>query len=85
MMPVILESQLACVHSWRTYNYVETDEEVKELVAMADSHHIEAWGYITDTTQQVERAMQFGFTNLTANDPHAVIDYLNKTNRRSER
>ena len=62
-----------------------TDEEVRELVAMADSHYIEAWGYITDTTQQVERAMQFGFANLTANDPHAVIDYLNKTNRRSER
>lgn len=62
-----------------------TDEEVAELVALADSYGIEAWGYITDTTEQVERAMKFGFTNLTANDPHAVIAYLDACGHRSER
>lgn len=62
-----------------------TDEEVAELVALADRYGLEAWGYITDTVEQVERAMQFGFTNLTANDPHAVIAYLDQHNRRSER
>lgn len=62
-----------------------TDEEVSELVDLANEYGLEAWGYITDTTEQVERAMQFGFTNLTANDPHAVIAYLDEHNRRSER
>ena len=62
-----------------------SDDEVKHLVALADSYGLEAWGYITDTKEQVERAMQFGFTNLTANDPHAVIAYLDANGRRSER
>ena len=37
------------------------------------------------SAQQVERAMQFPFTNLTANDPNAVIAYLDAHNRRAER
>ena len=62
-----------------------SDEEVKNLVDLADSYGIEAWGYIADTKESVERALKFGFTNLTANDPHAVIDYLDKIDRRSDR
>ena len=62
-----------------------SDDEVKNLVDLADSYGIEAWGYITDTKESVERALNFGFTNLTANNPHAVIDYLAKENRRAEK
>lgn len=62
-----------------------SDEEINELIALADSYHLESWGYITDTIEQVERAMQFGFTNLTANDPRVLIAYLEQNNRRSER
>ena len=62
-----------------------SDEEVQELIDLAEKYGLEAWGYITDTTEQVERAMQFPFTNLTANDPNAVIAYLDEHNRRAER
>jgi len=62
-----------------------SDEEVAHLVALADSYGLEAWAYHTDTKEQAERAMKFGFTNLTANDPHAVIAYLDANGRRAER
>ncbi len=62
-----------------------SDAEVESLVALANTYGLEAWGYITDTIEQVERAMRFGFTNLTANDPHAVIAYLDTNGRRAEK
>lgn len=62
-----------------------SDDEVQELIDLAEKYGLEAWGYITDTTEQVERAMRFPFTNLTANDPNAVIAYLDSHGRRAER
>ena len=62
-----------------------SDAEIEELIALAEKYGLEAWAYHTDTTEQVERAMQFPFTNLTANDPNAVIAYLDSHGRRAER
>lgn len=62
-----------------------SDEDVKALVDLACEYGMEAWGYITDTKEQIERAMRFSFTNLTANDPNAVIAYLDANDRRAER
>lgn len=62
-----------------------SDAEIQELIDLAEKYGLEAWAYHTDTTEQVERAMQFPFTNLTANDPNAVIAYLDAHNRRAER
>lgn len=59
-----------------------TDEEIEALVAMLDERGIEAWGYHADDREAAERCMRFGFTNITANDPHALIAYLDELGRR---
>ena len=59
-----------------------TDEEIEELVKMLDEKGIEAWGYHADSREAAERCMKFGFTNITANDPHELIAYLDEIRRR---
>lgn len=59
-----------------------TDEEIFEVVKLANDHGIEAWGYHADDRESAERAMKFGFTNITANDPHDLIAYLDEIGRR---
>ena len=62
-----------------------TDEEIKDLIDLANNYNLEVWAYITDTTEQIERALKFGFTNLTANDPRTLIKYLDERNIRCEK
>ena len=50
---------------------------------MLDEKGIEAWGYHADNREAAERCMKFGFTNITANDPHDLIAYLDEIGRRS--
>ena len=59
-----------------------TDEEIAAVVDLCSSHGIEAWGYHADNRAAAERAMKFGFTNITANDPHDLIQYLDEIGRR---
>lgn len=59
-----------------------TDGEIEELVAMLDERGIEAWGWHADDRESAERALRFGFTNITANDPHDLIAYLDEQGRR---
>ena len=59
-----------------------TDEEIEELVNMLDEKGIEAWGYHADSREAAERCMKFGFTNITANDPHELVAYLDEIGRR---
>lgn len=58
------------------------EEDIEELVKMLDEKGIEAWGYHADNREAAERCMKFGFTNITANDPHDLIEYLDETGRR---
>lgn len=59
-----------------------TDEDILALVAMLDERGIQAWGYHADSREAAERAIKFGFTNITANDPHDLIAYLDEIGRR---
>ncbi len=59
-----------------------SDEEILEVVKLANDHGIQAWGYHADNREQAIRAMKFGFTNITANDPHELIEYLDEIGRR---
>lgn len=59
-----------------------TDEDILELVKMLNERGIQAWGYHADSRDAAERAMKFGFTNITANDPHDLIAYLDEIGRR---
>ncbi|MBE6607146.1 MAG: hypothetical protein E7633_01125 [Ruminococcaceae bacterium] len=59
-----------------------TDEEIEETVKLADSYGIETWAYHADNRAGAERCMKFAFTNITANDPHDLIAYLDEINRR---
>ena len=48
---------------------------------------LEAFGspegaYHADSRQAAERCMKFQFTNITANDPHELIAYLDEIGRR---
>ena len=52
------------------------------LVKMLDEKGIEAWAYHADNREAAERCMKFAFTNITANDPHDLIAYLDEINRR---
>jgi hypothetical protein len=59
-----------------------SDEEIEELVKMLDERGIQAWGYHADSREAAERCMKFEFTNITANDPHELIAYLDEIGRR---
>lgn len=59
-----------------------TDEEIEDLIKLTDSYGIQAWAYHADDRQSAERCMKFAFTNITANDPHDLIAYLDETGRR---
>lgn len=59
-----------------------SDEEIAAVVELCDKKGIEAWGYHADNRAAAERAMKFGFTNITANDPHDLIAYLDEIGRR---
>ena len=59
-----------------------TDEEIEETIKLADSYGIQAWAYHADNREAAERCMQFAFTNITANDPHDLIAYLDEIGRR---
>ncbi len=59
-----------------------TDEDIFEVVKLANDHGIQAWGYHADNREVAERAMKYGFTNITANDPHELIAYLDEIGRR---
>lgn len=65
---------------WRKFK--EDDDAVYEAVRMANDHGIEAWGYHADNREEAERAIKFGFTNITANAPIDLIAYLDETGRR---
>ena len=62
-----------------------SDEEIQEHIDLAKKHNLEAWGYITDSLELIERALKFEITNLTANDPRLLIEYLDKNNIRCEK
>jgi len=59
-----------------------TDEDIFALVKFANDRGIEAWGYHADSREAAIRCMQFGFTNITANNPHDLIAYLDEIGRR---
>lgn len=59
-----------------------TDEDILAVVKLANDHGIEAWGYHADDREAAIRCMKFGFTNITANDPHDLIAYLDEIGRR---
>lgn len=59
-----------------------SDEEIGELIALTDSYGIQAWAYHADNRAAAERCMKFAFTNITANDPHELIAYLDEIGRR---
>ena len=59
-----------------------TDEDILALVKMLNERGIEAWGYHADNRAAAERLIKFGFTNITANDPHDLIAYLDEIGRR---
>jgi hypothetical protein len=59
-----------------------TDEDILSLVKMLNERGIEAWGYHADNRAAAERQINFGFTNITANDPHDLIAYLDEIGRR---
>ena len=59
-----------------------TDEDILAVVKLANDHGIEAWGYHADDREAAIRNMKFGFTNITANDPHDLIAYLDEIGRR---
>lgn len=59
-----------------------TDEDILAVVKLANDHGIEAWGYHADNRDAAIRNMKFGFTNITANDPHDLIEYLSEIGRR---
>ena len=59
-----------------------TDDDIRAVVKLANDHGIEAWGYHADNRAAAEHCMQFGFTNITANDPHELIAYLDEIGRR---
>lgn len=59
-----------------------TDEDILALVAMCRARGIEAWGYHADSREAAIRCMKYGFTNITANDPHDLIAYLDEIGRR---
>ena len=59
-----------------------TDEDILALVKMLNERGIEAWGYHADNRAAAERQINFGFTNITANDPHDLIAYLDEIGRR---
>ena len=61
---------------------LSTDEDILALVAMCNSRGIEAWGYHADSREAAIRCMKYGFTNITANDPHSLIAYLDEIERR---
>ena len=58
------------------------DDDIRAVVKLANEHGIEAWGYHADNRAAAEYCMQFGFTNITANDPHELIAYLDEIGRR---
>lgn len=59
-----------------------SDEDIEALVHMLDEKGIQAWGYHADDREAAERCMRFEFTNITANDPRALIAYLDELGRR---
>lgn len=59
-----------------------SDEEIFAVVKLANDHGIQAWGYHADDREAAIRAMKYGFTNITANDPHDLIAYLDEIGRR---
>ena len=59
-----------------------TDEEIEETIKLADSYGIQAWAYHADNREAAERCMKFAFTNITANEPHDLIAYLDEVGRR---
>lgn len=65
---------------WR--HFATDDEAVLAAVKMANDHGIEAWGYQADTREAAERALRFGFTNITANAPADLIKLLDEKGRR---
>ncbi len=65
-----------------SHKKMPTDEEIFAVVELCREHGIEAWGYHADSREAAERCMKFGFTNITANDPHELIAYLDEIGRR---
>ncbi|MBQ8356589.1 MAG: glycerophosphodiester phosphodiesterase [Clostridia bacterium] len=59
-----------------------TDREIEETIELADSYGIQAWAYHADDREGAERCMKFAFTNITANEPHDLIAYLDEIGRR---
>ncbi|MBQ3014988.1 MAG: glycerophosphodiester phosphodiesterase [Clostridia bacterium] len=59
-----------------------TDEEIEGLIALTKAYGIEAWAYHADDREAAVRCMKFDFTNITANDPHDLIAYLDEIGRR---
>ncbi|MBQ8275120.1 MAG: glycerophosphodiester phosphodiesterase [Clostridia bacterium] len=59
-----------------------TDEDIMALVKFANDRGIEAWGYHADSREAAIRCLKLGFTNITANDPHDLIAYLDEVGRR---
>lgn len=62
--------------------FAEDDDAVFDAVKFANEHGIEAWGYQADDRKAAERALKFGFTNITANAPIELIALLDEKNRR---
>ncbi|MBO4940155.1 MAG: glycerophosphodiester phosphodiesterase [Clostridia bacterium] len=59
-----------------------SEADIIATVRFANEHGIQAWGYHADNRAESERAMKYGFTNITANDPHELIAYLDEIGRR---
>ena len=59
-----------------------SDEDIAEVIKLTDSLGIQAWAYHADNREAAERCMKFEFTNITANDPHDLIAYLDEIGRR---
>ena len=57
-------------------------EDIMALVKFANDRGIEAWGYHADSREAAIRCLKLGFTNITANDPHDLIAYLDEVGRR---
>lgn len=59
-----------------------SDEDIAAVMQMIDEKGIQGWAYHADSREAAERCMKFEFTNITANDPHDLISYLDEIGRR---
>ncbi len=59
-----------------------SDEDIAETIKLTNERGIQAWAYHADDRAAAQRCMKFEFTNITANDPHDLIAYLDELGRR---